>query len=84
MATYNKFHSFVEALAEKQHNLGTDTLKVYLSKEELGGMRESLEEHRRIVNAIRAQDGAEAEAAMWDHLARVQERLAGENNSGGG
>jgi len=31
MATYNKFHSFVEALAEKQHNLGTDTLKVYLS-----------------------------------------------------
>jgi len=31
MATYNKFQSFVEALAEKQHNLATDTLKVYLS-----------------------------------------------------
>lgn len=31
MATYNKFQSFVEALAEKQHNLGSDTLKVYLS-----------------------------------------------------
>lgn len=31
MATFNKFHSFVEALAEKTHNLGSDTLKVYLS-----------------------------------------------------
>ena len=31
MATYNKFNSFVEALAEKQHNLGSDTLKVALT-----------------------------------------------------
>ena len=31
MATYNKFNSFVEALAEKQHNLQSDTLKVALS-----------------------------------------------------
>lgn len=31
MATFNKFHSFVEALAEKTHNLGSDTLKVYLT-----------------------------------------------------
>jgi hypothetical protein len=31
MATFNKFHSFVEALAEKVHNLGADTLKVALS-----------------------------------------------------
>lgn len=31
MATYNKFQAFVEALAEKVHNLGSDTLKVYLS-----------------------------------------------------
>lgn len=28
MATYNKFNSFVEAVAEKVHNLGSDTLKV--------------------------------------------------------
>jgi hypothetical protein len=31
MATYNKFQSFVEALAEKIHNLGSDTLKVALT-----------------------------------------------------
>jgi hypothetical protein len=31
MATFNKFDSFVEALAEKVHNLGSDVLKVALS-----------------------------------------------------
>jgi hypothetical protein len=31
MASFNKFHAFVEALAEGKHNLGSDTLKVYLS-----------------------------------------------------
>lgn len=30
MATFQKFHSFVEALAEKKHDLGADTLKVML------------------------------------------------------
>lgn len=31
MATFNKFNSFVEARAEKVHNLGSDTLKVLLT-----------------------------------------------------
>lgn len=31
MAAYNKFNSFVEAIAEKVHNLGSDTLKVVLT-----------------------------------------------------
>lgn len=31
MASFNKFNSFVEALAEKVHNLGSDTLTVALS-----------------------------------------------------
>ncbi len=31
MATFSKFQSFVEALAEKKHDLGADTLKVMLT-----------------------------------------------------
>lgn len=31
MAVFNKFNCFVEDIAEKVHNLGADTLKVYLS-----------------------------------------------------
>lgn len=31
MATFTKFNSFVEAMAEKVHNLGSDTLKVALT-----------------------------------------------------
>lgn len=30
MATFNKFNSFVEAVAEKGHNLGSDSLKIAL------------------------------------------------------
>lgn len=31
MSSFNKFNSFVEALAEKVHNLGSDTLRVMLT-----------------------------------------------------
>lgn len=31
MATYNKFEPFTEAVAEKIHNLGSDTLKIMLT-----------------------------------------------------
>jgi hypothetical protein len=31
MATFNKFNSFVEAMAEKKHDLGADVLKVALT-----------------------------------------------------
>ena len=31
MASFNKFYPFVEALSEKVHNLGSDTLKIMLS-----------------------------------------------------
>ncbi|CAB5171174.1 hypothetical protein UFOVP153_66, partial [uncultured Caudovirales phage] len=31
MATFNKFDSFTEAIAEKVHNLGSDVIKVMLT-----------------------------------------------------
>lgn len=31
MATFNKFQPFVEALAEKKHNLGSDQIKIALT-----------------------------------------------------
>lgn len=31
MATFSKFNSFVEAIAEKKHNLGSDQLKIALT-----------------------------------------------------
>jgi len=31
MASFNKYQSFVEALAEKVHNLGSDTVKIVLT-----------------------------------------------------
>lgn len=31
MAAFNKFHCFVEDLSEAKHNLGSDTLKVFLT-----------------------------------------------------
>ena len=31
MATFNKFNSFVEALSEKAHNLGSDQLRIALT-----------------------------------------------------
>ena len=31
MATYNKFHSFVEAMAEKKHDLGSDQIVLALT-----------------------------------------------------
>lgn len=33
MAAFQKFDAFVEALAEKVHNLGSDSLKVYLTND---------------------------------------------------
>lgn len=53
-------------------------LKVYLSGEELGGIQDSFNEHKRIFNAIERQDPHEAEEAMWDHLLRVRKRFIGE------
>lgn len=50
MATYNKFQPFVEDVAEKVHNLGSDTLKVALSNTALTASWQLLSSVTQIAN----------------------------------
>lgn len=50
MATFNKFNSFVEALAEKVHNLGSDTLKVALTNSAPSASNTQLSDITQIAN----------------------------------
>ena len=48
MASFNKFNSFVEALAEKVHNLGSDTLTVALTNSAPGATNTQLSDITQI------------------------------------
>ena len=48
MASINKFNSFVEALAEKVHNLGSDTLTVALTNSAPGATNTQLSDITQI------------------------------------
>lgn len=50
MAAYNKFNSFVEALAEKKHNLGSDVLKVVLTNSAPAAANTQLSDITQIAN----------------------------------
>jgi len=50
MAAYNKFQPFVEALAEKAHNLGSDTLKVALTNTSPVNTQDHLNDITQIAN----------------------------------
>jgi hypothetical protein len=50
MATFNKFQPFVEALAEKAHNLGSDTLKVVLTNSAPTSSMAALSEITQVAN----------------------------------
>lgn len=50
MATFTKFNSFVEALAEKVHNLGSDTLKVVLTNTAPSASNTQLSDITQIAN----------------------------------
>ena len=50
MAAYNKFQPFVEHLAEKVHNLGSDTLKVALSNTAITNTWDELVDVTQIAN----------------------------------
>jgi len=49
MAAYNKFHSFVEAMAEKKHKLDTDQLRVALTNTAPGAGNQVLADIAEIV-----------------------------------
>jgi hypothetical protein len=58
MATFTKFDSFVENLAEKVHNLGSDTLTVNVS----AGVRSEISDNAiAATNAINTSMSARAE-----------------------
>lgn len=50
MASFNKFQPFVEFLAEKGHNLGSDTLKVVLTNSEPVNTYDQLADITQIAN----------------------------------
>lgn len=50
MASFQKFNSFVEALAEKVHNLGSDTLKVALTNSAPSASNTQLSQVTQIAN----------------------------------
>lgn len=50
MSAFNKFNSFVEAVAEKKHNLGADTLKVVLTNSAPGAANTQLSDITQIAN----------------------------------
>lgn len=50
MASFNKFNSFVEAIAEKVHNLGSDTLKVVLTNSAPSAANTQLSDITQIAN----------------------------------
>lgn len=50
MAAFNKFNSFVEAMAEKSHNLGSDTLKIVLTNTAPSASNTQLSDITQIAN----------------------------------
>jgi len=47
----------------------------YLTLDRLGDVREAIEQHREIAEALKARDGARAEALIQQHIAEFQQRI---------
>ena len=86
MAAFNKFDAFVEALAEKVHNLGTDTLKVYLTNDTPSGSGDAVKAGQVLIvlddREIREQTAA-AEAQFKLLRARAPLLARGDDRFGG-
>ena len=69
MASFNKFNSFVEALAEKVHNLQSDVLKVMLTASQAARCR-TLAEQRGLDDKAAAKQVEKGDANRADYLKR--------------
>ena len=65
-----------EFLAEALGRLYAQSLRLwYLALDRLGGMRGVIEQHRGVAEALKAGDGARAEALIQQHIAQFQQRI---------
>lgn len=68
--THNRF---LEYMLTRMYNLNLRLW--YLALGKIGPVREAIEEHRRVLDAIVRRDGRQAEAAIRDHITAFQMRI---------
>ena len=66
-------NQFLESTLSRMYNLNLRLW--YLALDRIGPMRAAIDEHRRVLAAIRRRDGAQAEAAMREHITAFQNRI---------
>lgn len=65
-----------EFLAEALNRLYDLGLRLwYLALDRLGDVRDSIEQHRGVIEALKAGDGMQAEALIQRHIAEFQQRM---------
>ena len=69
-AAHNRF---LEETLSRLYNLNLRLW--YLALDKIGPMRQAVDEHRRILDAVAAHDGPQAEAAMRGHITGFQNRI---------
>jgi DNA-binding GntR family transcriptional regulator len=69
-AAHNRF---LESTLSRMYNLNLRLW--YLALDRIGPMRQAIEEHTRVLEAIRRREGPTAAAAMREHIAHFQARI---------
>jgi DNA-binding GntR family transcriptional regulator len=65
-----------DILAESLDRLYDLSLRIwYLVLYQLGDVRDAIEQHRQILEALKAKDGARAEALIKEHILQFQQRI---------
>lgn len=65
-----------DILAESLDRLYDLSLRIwYLVLHQLGDVRDAIEQHRQVLEALKAKDGARAEALIKEHILQFQQRI---------